>query len=57
MSGRNLIYTEYPQQCDLCGMIEELRPYGPNNECICYYCAAKDPVTTEKKMKQYLFGE
>jgi len=47
-----LIYAENPQQCDLCGDIAELRPYGPNGETICYPCGKKDPKTTERKMKE-----
>lgn len=34
--------TEKPQQCDLCGKIAELRPYGPNGECICFACGMKN---------------
>lgn len=36
------ICVEKPQQCDFCGKIDELRPYGPNGECICYDCGHKD---------------
>ena len=32
------IEEEPEQQCDLCGKIAELRPYGPNGECICFEC-------------------
>ena len=51
-----LIYTEKPLQCDYCGKIKELRPYGPNGECICFPCAKKDKPTTEKMMGIVLFG-
>ncbi len=52
-----VIYAERPQQCDYCGEIKELRPYGPNGECICFKCAMKDKETTEKRMDKVLFGE
>jgi len=39
---------EAPQQCDFCGKIEELRPYGPNGEVICFDCGMKDEATTAK---------
>ena len=56
--GRVLfIEHEEPQQCDLCGEIEELRPYGPNGESVCFECGMKDEETTKKKMTQYIFGE
>ena len=52
-----IIKEEPPQQCDLCGKISELRPYGPNEECICYECGVKNEPTTTKMMNKILFGE
>lgn len=42
--GKNaiLLEKERPQQCDLCGKIAELRPYGPNGECVCFGCGMKN---------------
>ena len=57
MSGRGFIAEEKPQRCEMCGVIEECRPYGPNNEEICFDCAMKDEETTKKKMDEYIFGE
>jgi len=57
MSGRGYISAEEPQQCDFCGKIDELRPYGPNGECICFDCGMKDKETTDRMMAQYIFGE
>ena len=37
-----IIETEQPQQCDMCGKIAELRPYGPNGVCVCFQCMKKD---------------
>jgi len=39
-----------PQQCDDCGNIDEVRPYGPNKSCVCPDCAAKDPHGTMTRM-------
>jgi len=39
-----IISTEKPQQCDFCNKIAELRPYGPNEECICLECMRKNPA-------------
>ncbi len=44
-------------KCDLCGKVDELRPYGPRGENICFDCAQKDIKTTERQMKRVLFGE
>lgn len=43
--------------CDLCGKVDELRPYGPMGENICYECGMKDEEMTDKRMNQILFGE
>ena len=57
MSGRGFIAQESPQRCELCGIIEETRPYGPNGEEICFDCGMKDEETTTKRMEHYIFGE
>lgn len=54
MSGPGFIKNEKPQQCDLCGKWAELRPYGPNGECICVQCGERDPETTLRRMREYL---
>lgn len=54
MSGRGYISAERPQQCDLCGKIAELRPYGQNGECICFPCGTKDPEARNRAMQKYL---
>jgi hypothetical protein len=46
MTEPGVIYQEKPQQCDLCGKIAELRPYGPKGEAICFECGMKDEATT-----------
>jgi hypothetical protein len=43
-------------KCEFCGKQEELRPYGPNNESICFDCAMKDEATTSKKFSEMLDG-
>lgn len=57
MSGLGIIQEEPPQRCEFCGIIEECRPYGPNDEEICFDCAMKDEETTKRKMSMYIFGE
>jgi len=57
IDGTPVIYAENPQQCDFCGKIAELRPYGPNGECICFDCGMKDEETTSKMCGKILFGE
>jgi hypothetical protein len=56
--GNIIIIEDEPnQQCDLCGKIDELRPYGPNGECICFDCGMKNEGTTNRMMGIVLFGD
>ncbi len=57
MSSRGIIAQQADEVCEMCGAVDECRPYGPNDENICFDCAMKDKATTERKMAAYLFGE
>ena len=57
MSGPGFIAEQLPEVCEMCGTIAECRPYGPNDENICFECAMKDKETTERKMEAYIFGD
>jgi hypothetical protein len=57
MSGRGVIAPEPDQVCEMCGVVDECRPYGPNNEQICFDCGMKDEATTRHKMDAYIFGD
>ncbi|MEN6623137.1 MAG: hypothetical protein ABFD50_16520 [Smithella sp.] len=60
MSGRGFIAPEPDTVCEFCGSIAECRPYGPNDEQICFGCAMSSPEaeeTAKRKMGVYIFGE
>jgi len=57
MSSRGIIADQPPEACEMCGIIAECRPYGPNDENICFDCAMKDEDTTRRKMEAYIFGD
>jgi hypothetical protein len=40
--------------CAFCQKPDELRPYGPNNENICFDCAMKDEATARRKYREFL---
>ena len=44
-------------KCDFCGKLDELRPYGPMGENICFDCAMKDKAGTQKRFGQMMLGE
>jgi hypothetical protein len=50
------IQEEAEGRCELCGRLDELRPYGPNNERICFDCAMKDKETTARKFREFMDG-
>lgn len=51
-----IIEPTEPAKCELCGKIDELRPYGPKGENICFECGMKDEETTTKQCNRILFG-
>lgn len=51
-----VIAPEEDKTCELCGAVEECRPYGPNGEQICYDCGMKDEQTTNRKIVERFFG-
>jgi hypothetical protein len=56
MSSRGIIAQQADEVCEMCGKVDECRPYGANDENICFDCAMLDKATTERKMAAYLFG-
>lgn len=47
-----VIQAQPPGRCELCGAVDETRPYGPNGEEICFACGEKDPETTKAKFME-----
>lgn len=59
MTSRGIICEEPMRMCEMCGTIDECRPYGPNHEQICITCAMEkcDPKMVEKRMMALIFGD
>ena len=53
-NGIIIIKPQADAKCELCGKIDELRPYGPNGENICFECGMKDEETTKKQFESFL---
>lgn len=51
-----VIAEEAPQQCDFCGKVAELRPYGPNGEALCFPCAMKNKPAAKRAFRKLLDG-
>ena len=45
-----IIEQELSSKCELCGAIEETRPYGPQGERVCFRCG----MLNEDAMKRAL---
>lgn len=56
IGNNTVISKEKSQQCDYCGKIAELRPYGKNGASICFECAMKDEETTKQMFAKRLKG-
>jgi hypothetical protein len=55
--GTTVIIEPLPDgKCELCGKVDELRPYGPNDEWICFDCGMKDKETTNAKLDAIFDG-
>lgn len=57
MSGRGFIAPEGDKKCELCGAVEETRPYGPKGERVCFDCAMKDKKAAERGFTKYILGQ
>jgi hypothetical protein len=57
MSSFGIICEEPAKICEFCSVIAETRPYGPNNEQICFDCGMKNKEMTEKKFASHVLGE
>lgn len=51
-----ILEVEANQQCDDCGKISELRPYGKNGAIVCHPCAMKDEPNAIVWMNHHLYG-
>lgn len=54
MTIQILNHNEFDGKCQLCGVYDELRPYGPNNEWICFDCGMSNETNTENKFNEIL---
>lgn len=43
----NFIEALPPEECQMCGAMAELRPYGPGGLYVCFDCGMKSPKTAE----------
>ena len=49
--GRILIIAREPDSvCELCGKMDECRPYGSGGKSICYDCGMKDKAEVERQI-------
>ena len=57
MSKLGVIEATPPAKCELCGAIDELRPYGPHGEAVCFDCGMKDKDAAIRQLLHHVFGE
>lgn len=49
--------NDFDDKCEMCGTVDELRPYGPNNQNVCFDCAMKDEEGAKKRFLEMLDGQ
>lgn len=55
--GNTIIIEREPDGiCELCGKKDELRPYGPRGESICFDCGMENRETTHAAFMAFLHG-
>ena len=54
VTGTVYSYTEGEQQCDFCGQVAELRPYGPKGECVCFSCMKQNEDAAKVQFSKLL---
>ena len=57
MSQEGIICEEPDRACELCGKIDECRPYGPKGEQVCFDCAMLDEAAAKRGFNRYVLGE
>ena len=57
MSGKGFIAVEEKDLCEFCKRKEELRPYGPKGERVCFECAMKDEEAAGHQFSHHVLGE
>jgi hypothetical protein len=55
--GGFVIEEEPSQQCDDCGQVAELRPYGPGGSAVCFDCMQKDEEGAKRRFRALLNGD
>lgn len=56
IGGTLVIEAEGSDKCQLCGEVEELRPYGPNGEQVCFTCGMLDEEAARRAFSGLLNG-
>lgn len=56
MSGPGIIESEPAGICELCGKVDETRPYGPNMEEVCFNCGMKDEDALRRGFEYFVLG-
>lgn len=44
-------------ECQLCGKVADVRPYGPNGAWVCFECGMKDEAEARRRFGAILDGK
>lgn len=51
------VVEEPPGKCELCGAVEETRPYGPGGAQVCFGCGKKDEEEMKRQFEAFAEGK
>jgi hypothetical protein len=49
-----VVEAEDDRECELCGKMDETRPYGPKGERVCYDCGMKNRSAVDRAIAKAL---
>ena len=57
MTEKGFIFKRPNSQCDLCGKVAEVRPYGPKGEYVCFPCGMKNEEATKRAFRKKMMWD
>lgn len=56
MTAPGVIFAEGDRECELCGAVEECRPYGPGYKQVCFKCMMLDEEGAKRRFAAMMLG-
>ena len=59
MKKYEIVYIDASEKgkCELCGVVDEVRPYGPGGKFVCFDCMMKDEEEAKRQFEKLTTGK